>query len=184
MREFIPVRRSRNGVDWKYQPTARRRPVIEELEPRILYSADFAPAVLDGHAALPAGEQRVIDSAGEFAAHSASVEVASARSVRHELVFVDAAVPDYQSLVHDITANSNAEHEYKVVLLNSDAGGIEQISQALTGMHDVSAIHIISHGADGEVQLGGETLNFASLLKNATQIKGWGQALAPGADLL
>ena len=51
-------------------------------------------------------------------------------------------------------------------------------------MHDISAVHIISHGADGEVQLGGATLNFDSLLNNASQVKGWGQALTPGADIL
>ena len=104
--------------------------------------------------------------------------------MRHEVVFVDTAVPDYQKLVQDITANSNAQHQYDVVLLKPGADGIKQITQTLAGMHDVSAVHIISHGADGEVQLGGATLNFDSLLKNASQIKGWGQALAPGADML
>jgi hypothetical protein len=34
------------------------------------------------------------------------------------------------------------------------------------------------------IELGGATLNFDSLVQNAAQIKGWGQALAPGADLL
>src|SRR5262249_8780344 len=109
---------------------------------------------------------------------------APVQSVRHEVVFVDPAVADYQKLVQDITSNSSAQHQYEVVLLNPDTDGIKQISQTLTGMHDVNAVHIISHGADGEVELGGTTLNFDSLLKNASQIKSWSKALAPGADIL
>ena len=69
-------------------------------------------------------------------------------------------------------------------LLKSGTDGIKQITQTLAGMQDVSAVHIISHGSDGEVQLGGATLNFDSLLKDAAQIKGWGQALTADADML
>jgi len=54
----------------------------------------------------------------------------------------------------------------------------------LAGQKDVSAVHLISHGSDGEVHLGSSLLNFDSLLKNAAQIKGWGQSLASGADLM
>jgi len=125
MSPFIRYRKSSDSGEWKPLAATRRRPVVEELEPRILYSADFAPAVLDGHAVLPASEQRVIDSTGEFASPSASTESASSHAVRHEVVFVDTAVADYQSLVRDITANSNAEHQYEVVLLNPEADGIK-----------------------------------------------------------
>ncbi len=55
---------------------------------------------------------------------------------------------------------------------------------ALSTRKDITAVHIIGHGADGAVELGKDTLNFESLLENATQIKSWGNALAPGADLL
>jgi hypothetical protein len=60
----------------------------------------------------------------------------------------------------------------------------KQISDVLAGQKDVSAVHLISHGSDGEVHLGSSLLNFDSLLKNAAQIKGWGQSLASGADLM
>jgi hypothetical protein len=162
----------------------RRRPVIEEIEPRILYSADFSPVILDAHAVAPAAEHRVVDAAGDFVTESAVATASAPQVVRHEVVFVDTAVPDYQKLVQDITANSDAQHTYDVVLLKPGADGIKQITQTLARTHDVSAVHIISHGADGQVQLGDTTLNFDSLLKNASLIKGWGQALAPGADLL
>jgi hypothetical protein len=158
----------------------RRRSVVEEIEPRILYSADFNPGLLAAAPLAPPAEQRTLDGGGDFIQQSTQV----AQTAGHEVVFVDTAVPDYQKLVDDITANSDAEHQYDVVLLKSSADGIKQISETLVGMHEVSAVHIISHGSDGQVQLGDAALNFDSLLKNASQIKGWGQALASGADLL
>ena len=79
---------------------------------------------------------------------------------------------------------ADEQRHLEVVLLDSDSNGIDRISAALNGRHDISAIHIISHGSDGEVQLGAARLNFDSLLQNAGQIRGWGQALSGDADLL
>ena len=59
-----------------------------------------------------------------------------------------------------------------------------QITQTLAGRQDVSAVHIVSHGADGSVQLGKTSLDFDSLLKNGSKIKGWGAALTADADIL
>ena len=44
----------------------RRRPVIEEIEPRILYSAEFSPALLHTALVAPVAEHRVVDGSGEF----------------------------------------------------------------------------------------------------------------------
>ncbi len=71
-----------------------------------------------------------------------------------------------------------------VVLLNDHEDGIAQISDVLDGESDISAIHIISHGADGTIQLGNSTLDFDSLITNAAQIKRWGNALSDDADVL
>ena len=62
-----------------------RRALVEEIEPRILYSADFAPAGLDTPVLTPDHEQRTLDSSGEFDSYSA----VQATPRRHELVFVD-----------------------------------------------------------------------------------------------
>ena len=169
----------------KRKPAKPRRPVVETLEPRILYSADFAPLLLDHAAPLQQAEQRTLEAGGEFAANAVQTHTsAPAQTVRHEVVFVDTATPDYQKLVQDITGQQSSTRQIEVVLLDSRADGIKQISDTLAGRHDIDAVHIISHGADGAVQLGNTTLNFDSLLQNASQIKGWGQALAHGADLL
>ncbi|HTT38056.1 MAG TPA: cadherin-like domain-containing protein, partial [Burkholderiales bacterium] len=163
----------------------RRRPTVEEVEPRILYSADLSPALLQAAPVASAAEHRTLDAGGEFTATAAAQGTTTAPVTRpHEVVFVDTAVPEYQKLVDDIKANAGQTRQIDVVLIGQGSDGIAKITQTLAGMHDVSAVHIISHGADGEIQLGADTLNFDSLLKNASQIKSWSQALAPGADLL
>ena len=73
----------------------RRRPIVEEIEPRILYSADFVPAGLDAPAAIAETEQRTLDGYGEFDS-SAWVD---AQPRRHELVFVDTRALSQQELI-------------------------------------------------------------------------------------
>ena len=158
----------------------RWRPVVEEIEPRILYSADFGPALLDAAPAAPVAEHRIVDATGEFTTDVASEQ----RTREHEVVFVDTATPDYRSLVADIKAQSGSDRQFDVVLLDPGTDGVSEISATLASMKDVSAVHLIGHGADGRIELGATTLNFESLLENASRIQGWGQALSPGADLL
>ena len=147
----------------------RRRPLVEEIEPRILYSADFAPAGLDAPVLTPDSEQRTLDSSGEFNSDSAL----DARPRRHELVFVDSRTPGQRELVDGL--RSSDEREIEVVVLDSDRDGVQQISEALAGRSGVDAVHILSHGEPGAVQLGSTTLDFDSLLANATKIRSVGR---------
>src|SRR5512144_2299029 len=139
-----------------------RRPVVEEIEPRILYSADFAPGLVDAAALTPAAEQRTLDTAREFTQTSTQ----DAQTRRHELVLVDTNTPDYQKLVDDVVKQAGDGRDVEVMLLDASKDGIQQITDILAARKDLSAVHLISHGADGQVQLGSTTLNFDSLLKN------------------
>ena len=65
---------------------AVRRPVVETLEPRILFSADFAPGLVDTTPLPVEAEQRSLGAGGEFA-HSAEQQ---ALARMHEEI--DAAV--------------------------------------------------------------------------------------------
>ena len=109
--------------------------MVEEIEPRILYSADFSPGLLAA-APLPLdAEHRTLDAGGEFAAQSTQQQSAPSaqnqQASRHEVVFVDTATPDYQKLVEDIQAQSGADRQLDVVLLDPNADGIKQISATL-----------------------------------------------------
>ncbi|HEY7759918.1 MAG TPA: DUF2341 domain-containing protein, partial [Burkholderiales bacterium] len=158
-----------------------RRPVLETIEPRILYSADFSPGLLDAAPLTASSEERALDISGEFA--QATAPDVQQRRRDTEIVFVDVTTPDYDQLVQDIRARGG-EREIEVVVLDVRKDGVKQITNTLTEREGVSALHIISHGADGSIQLGKTSLTFDSLLKNASQIKRWGQALTQEADLL
>jgi len=62
--------------------------------------------------------------------------------------------------------------------------GIDQITNALANQKDISALHILSHGSEGSLNLGTEALNGNNLEKFTTQIKQWGKALTENADIL
>ncbi|MGD8957726.1 MAG: DUF4347 domain-containing protein, partial [Chromatiaceae bacterium] len=62
-----------------------------------------------------------------------------------EIVFLDAGVEDGATLLADLAAGRD-EPFYRVVLLDAARDGVEQISEALAGLEDIDAIHIISHG--------------------------------------
>lgn len=153
---------------------------LEPIEPRILFSADFSPALIGAPGDSAAVEQRSIDGVGEFA----SVAATGTESVRHEIVFVDAELEDADGLLNDLRAASGSGRQLEFVFLDGQADGIRQISDTLATRTGVSAIHLVSHGSDGCFQLGDSAMDFDSLLSNAARIKGWGDALSADADIL
>ncbi|MDP1863954.1 MAG: DUF4347 domain-containing protein [Thiobacillus sp.] len=152
----------------------RRRALIEELEPRLLYSADLAPFALDSLS--PAPEHRVIQSDGEFSSVAATI--------RNELVIIDSGVQDYETLLADILGQAGSDRHFSVVVLDANRDGIEQISEVLKQYGNLDAVHLISHGGPGSLQLGNSPLDAASLDSRAAEITAWGAAFNADADWL
>ena len=94
------------------------------------------------------------------------------------LVFVDSLVQDYGQIL------SNLSSSVGVVVLDSHFDGIGQIGEVLKNYHDISAVHIISHGSEGTVKLGTTTLSDSNLSLYEEQIKEWGTALTQTGDIL
>ena len=109
---------------------------------------------------------------------------AAERADRHELVFVDTGVADYQQLVDHLLTDAEDPDTFEIYLLDSHRDGVEQISNILTGDRDVDAIHIISHGTTGALELGSTWLNAGNLSRYEADIRSWGTALKPEADVL
>jgi uncharacterized protein DUF4347/cellulose/xylan binding protein with CBM9 domain/cadherin-like protein len=105
-------------------------------------------------------------------------------AARRELVFVDSASDNYQKLLEDIMSSGDPGRELEVVLLSGDRDGMDQITEALAGRDDLDAIHIVSHGTDGAVQLGNTWLSADNIAGYADQLAAWRGAVATGADLL
>ena len=157
----------------KEQPDILR---YEELEPRVLFSADALPG-LD----IAAADEQVIvedvtsDIPVEREAAPETVDQTAAE-VRSELVFVNENVPDYEQLIADLQG-SDDNRVIEVVILDSDRNGIDQITEILAERSDLAAVHFISHGTDGQISLGDSWLNSATLQQNSDTVAGWGDAL-------
>jgi VCBS repeat-containing protein len=158
----------------------RHRPVLEELEARILFSADLA--ALSGAHLIDTAEVRQIAPTNSSAV-TGPVESSQIQTDRREIVFVDTGVDHWETLVGDIEAAAG-KNNLDVVLIDASRDGIDQISAALASRNGLDAIHIISHGSDGMLQLGTARVDAATLATRATQVQAWQQALNNNADLL
>ncbi len=101
-----------------------------------------------------------------------------------ELIFVDYRTPDAQALIDDVKGKGADEVNYKIVFLNADDNGIDVITNTLEQFDTIAAVHIISHGSDGSVQLGAQVLNKEALQEYSNAIGSWQKYLADDADLL
>ena len=127
---------------------------------------DAAPT---GEPQFTSADQALFDA---LAAHDTS-------AARQEILFVSPSVRDYQKLLDGISPN------VEVFLLDPTRDGVEQMSEVLAGRTGVDAIHLITKGAEAELNLGASVLTQDSLSTiYAQQFQQIGQALSEQADIL
>ncbi|MEI6445110.1 MAG: DUF4347 domain-containing protein [Nostocales cyanobacterium ELA583] len=81
------------------------------------------------------------------------------------IVFVDSNVADYQRLVNGVEPGT------LVFIIDSTQDGVRQITENLAGLTDIDSLQIISHGAEGSLQLGSTDLNSANLNSYSSQLQ-------------
>ncbi|BAZ42534.1 hypothetical protein NIES4101_85030 [Calothrix sp. NIES-4101] len=96
---------------------------------------------------------------------------------KKNILFIDARVYDYESLIADIQSNT------EVVILNPEKDGIAQITESLLG-GQYDSLHIVSHGSAGSLQLGSSYLNSGNLSQYESQLQQWKDSLTEEADIL
>ena len=174
----------------------QRKMLFQELEPRVLYSADGiggADALTsDDNIVEAVIEQTVLTEAElveiaseapppiDLSAFGAEAE----REPTREIVFVDTDTEDYQQLIDDLLNDSGEDRSFDVFVLDNTRDGIEQISDVLSGYDSVDAVHIISHGVDGSIDLGATQFDLDALNANADEIGTWSGAFAESGDFL
>ncbi|MFJ5485606.1 putative Ig domain-containing protein, partial [Pectobacterium actinidiae] len=99
-------------------------------------------------------------------------------TVRKEVVFIDTSVTDYQTLVDNVPAGIEVE------LFDGSKDGLSQLVQWAQNHSGYDAIHILSHGSEGEIQLGSLTLDSDTANARATDLATLGAALTDSGDLL
>ena len=83
------------------------------------------------------------------------------------LIFIDAGVEDYESLVNGVVCNST------VIVLDSNQDGVTQITKGINNHSNIAQIHIVSHGSPGCLYLGNSQLSLDTLSRYAQQLKNW-----------
>ncbi len=95
-----------------------------------------------------------------------------------EVVFLAGDLPDLGTLIAGVRDGR------EVHVLDVAGDGLAQIAAVLAGRSGVAALHIITHGAAGEVALGSVRLTQASLGAHAETLAVIGAAMAADGDIL
>ncbi|WP_283193223.1 tandem-95 repeat protein [Rhizobium sp. AN80A] len=127
------------------------------------------------------GRDALVAALAERQAASAPPEgpATSAVSQPRQVVVIDSSVPDYEALVKDLGDN------FKVVVVDANENGVRELADTLSSMQDVEAIHIISHGKEGFLQLGSASLTATTMATDyAADLTSLRDSLSDDADIL
>ena len=95
-----------------------------------------------------------------------------------QIVFILDNVADYQSTADSLSA------DYEVYILSADGDALAQMVALLDGTTGLDAIHLISHGDAGVLDLGTLSLNSDNLADYSDALAALGSALSPEGDFL
>ncbi|MEB3199614.1 MAG: DUF4347 domain-containing protein, partial [Synechococcaceae cyanobacterium] len=99
-------------------------------------------------------------------------------SLQLQVFLIDERLQDREALLASLPTGS------LWALLRADDDGVRQIESALAGLSGLEAIHLISHGAPGLLQLGGSPVDKAAIEREAAAWARIGSQLGPNGDLL
>lgn len=94
------------------------------------------------------------------------------------LVFIDRLVPHHAELV------AGALPKTEVILLDPEQDGVWQISETLAEHQGITSLHLVSHGASGQLILGNTILSQETLSQYTSLLMTWSDALTCDAELL
>ena len=72
----------------------------------------------------------------------------------------------------------------QVVIIDENSSGLSQLADALKGKTNISAIHILSHGASDAITLGTDVLTADNLSAWSSQLSAIGASLSDSGDIL
>jgi VCBS repeat-containing protein len=97
---------------------------------------------------------------------------------KNEIAFIDPNVEDFQTLLEGLRSGVEA------VVIDGDQDGFDQMAQILSQRQGVDAIHILSHGASGQIGLGTAVLESSTLETYSDALEAIKGALTEEGDVL
>ncbi|MFB1127214.1 Ig-like domain-containing protein [Escherichia coli] len=112
--------------------------------------------------------------------HAATADAASEKpgSAASEVYVIDQHISGWQSLVDQVPQGS------QVVIIDENSSGLSQLADALKGETNISAIHILSHGASDTITLGTDVLTADNLSAWSSQLSAIGASLSDSGEIL
>ncbi len=187
-----------SNIETKKLPLSSR---MLALEPRYVFDAALASELHDIIApdAMPENPAQLPEVTGDDMLLAASelagqqgaetpVELASVEQLvslhnlsvdTREIAFVDSRLAGLDEIVGAVPQG------IRIVLIDGERDGVEQIAETLHGESGITGIHIISHGGPGELHLGGTTLTATSMgAEHADEMASIRSALSDDGDIL
>src|SRR5216683_4257345 len=96
---------------------------------------------------------------------------------KSEVLFIDPAVSDIKTILAGLRPGVDA------VLLESGRPAAQQMAEALACRRDLAAIHVIAHGAPGQVHFSGGQWSAATLANDSGYLADIGHALSEDGEL-
>jgi len=148
---------------------------FENLEERVLFDG-----VPDGALIIPETVQPQA-----IPAQTISLEQGQTSSQSQvELIIIDDGIENGQALLNSLVT-SKPDTTFEVFFIDSNENGINQITDLLSASNnDFKAIHILTHGNAGNVELGSSTLNLSNVNRYQDELASWSDALTDDADIL
>ena len=118
-------------------------------------------------------------SAGEMKSGVPAELAGAAGDAGVQLVFIDANADNVQQLIDGI------DPSFEVHVIGADQDGVAFMASVLGGRTDIDAVHIVSHGQSGQLQLGSAMVDAHSIA--GSQAQSWAQiggSLADAGDIL
>ncbi|KAA1260984.1 Soluble aldose sugar dehydrogenase YliI precursor [Rubripirellula obstinata] len=98
-------------------------------------------------------------------------------STQH-LVIIDAGIEDASELMKSVPADA------EILLVNGNENGVDQITAAIASHQGLKSIHLLSHGTEGQLNIGNQKLSSENLEAYRGQIQSWQNSVADGGDLV
>jgi ELWxxDGT repeat protein len=95
-----------------------------------------------------------------------------------KLVIIDSRVSNYWELIAGVLPNT------MVLVLDDNQDSIDQISNVLQSHNSIESLHLVAHGAPGQLFLGNNTLQAINLDYLSGKIAAWSQSLTQNAQIL
>ncbi|GBQ51443.1 hypothetical protein AA15973_2405 [Komagataeibacter sucrofermentans DSM 15973] len=95
-----------------------------------------------------------------------------------DIVFVDSRVSDWRELTASLGNNVG------VVVVDNTRDGMSVVSRVLSHQQNLNSVSFLTYGQAGQIELGGTTINAATLMADSTQVAHWGDALGAKGQIL